>query len=82
METSLQQGARYDFRVRDANGRGTTEYPGLVFVGYGRWLPEVENQLEFAVVVSEDGGASPCHHVWNLDRILEASEVPVDPAPV
>jgi hypothetical protein len=76
--TWLQQGSRYDFRVRDANGRGTTEYPGLVFVGYGRWFPEVEHQLEFAVVVSDENDASPCHHVWNLDRILAATEVPGD----
>jgi hypothetical protein len=79
MEQQLQQGSRYDFRVRDANGRSVSDYPGLAFVGYGRWLPEVENQLDFAVVVSDEAGNSPCHHVWNVDRIVEATEVVAKP---
>lgn len=77
MEQQLQQGSRYDFRIRDADGRGATDYRNLAFAGYGRWIPEVENQPGFAVVVSEDGGANGdpvCHHVWNLDRIIDATE--------
>ena len=77
MEQQLQQGSRYDFRIRDADGRGATEYHNLAFAGYGRWIPEVENQPGFAVVVSDEttaDGESVCHHVWNLDRIIEAKE--------
>ena len=76
-EHPLQPGTRYDFRIREANGRGTTDYPNLAFVGYGRWLPEDESQIEFAVVISgtgSDDGDKVCHHVWNLDRIVEADE--------
>jgi hypothetical protein len=79
----LHQGTRYDFVIRDADGRQTTTYSDVAFAGYGRWLPEDESQPEFVVVVVEDemmpGGQY--HHVWNMDRIVVVGESETKPIP-